>query len=146
VLGKSYVDKDNYIRKRLPLDLPWWEYPSNYLWRGSDSERPAHIEFMEPLEKNGFIAKVGVRIHGNATRGFAQKSLRICFRNEYGQTELNYDLFATGKVTKHNSFILRNSGNDWEKNYVQGCFHAGSDERKSFGYTGIQAFRGFYQR
>jgi hypothetical protein len=122
VLGKSYVDKDNYIRKRLPLDLPWWEYPSNYLWRGSDSERPAHIEFMEPLEKNGFIAKVGVRIHGNATRGFAQKSLRICFRNEYGQTELNYDLFATGKVTKHNSFILRNSGNDWEKTMFRDAF------------------------
>lgn len=115
VLGKSYGDKDNYIRKNIPLNLPWWEYPSNYLMRGSDAERPAHIEFYEPAGALGFEANAGIRINGNATRGFAQKSLRICFREKYGQPRLSYELFPGHPVKEFNSFLLRNSGNDWDK-------------------------------
>ncbi len=115
VLGKSYGDKDNYIRKNISLDLPWWEYPSNYLDRGNDAERDAHIELYEPGGKPGFEANVGVRINGNATRGYAQKSLRINFREKYGATSLDYQLFPDNPVHTFNSFILRNSGNDWDK-------------------------------
>jgi hypothetical protein len=115
VLGKSYGDKDNYIRKNIPLNLPWWEYPSNYLMRGMDSEREAHLEFFEPEGHPGFTANAGVRINGNATRGYAQKSLRISFRKKYGAGQLKYDLFSEGKERIYNSFILRNSGNDWDK-------------------------------
>jgi hypothetical protein len=115
VLGKSYGDKDNYIRKNISLDLPWWEYPSNYLMRGEDAERSAHIGFYEPDGKLGFESAVGVRINGNATRGYAQKSLRICFNKKYGQAVLNYNLFPGQDVKNFNSFILRNSGNDWDK-------------------------------
>jgi hypothetical protein len=122
VLGKTYVDKDNYIRKYIPLDIPWWEYPSNYLWRGMDSERPAHIEFYDPLNPGGFEAHVGIRIHGNATRGFAQKSLRVCFRKKYGQEKLKYALFPDTGVKEFSSFILRNSGNDWNKTMFRDAF------------------------
>ncbi|MCW3082857.1 MAG: hypothetical protein JWP12_223 [Bacteroidetes bacterium] len=115
VLGKSYGDKDNYIRKNISLDLPWWEYPSNYLDRGNDAERDAHIELYEPGGKAGFEANVGVRINGNATRGYAQKSLRINFREKYGTASLDYPLFPGYPVHTFNSFILRNSGNDWDK-------------------------------
>lgn len=122
VLGKSYTDKDNYIRKSLPLDLPWWEYPSNYLLRGPDTERPANIEFYEPSGQLGFESAVGIRIHGNATRGYAQKSLRISFRAEYGLPVLNYDLFGRNKNQFFHSFILRNSGNDWDKTMFRDAF------------------------
>lgn len=115
VLGKTYLDKDNYIRKQLPLNLPWWDYPANYMERGSDAERDAFIEFFEPSGKLGFQSNVGIRINGNATRGFAQKSLRICYRSKYGQASLNYDLFPSNSVKKFNSFILRNGGNDGNK-------------------------------
>jgi hypothetical protein len=115
VLGKSYGDKDNYIRKGIPLNLPWWEYPSNYLMRGDDAERFAHLEFFEPTGKMGFESNVGIRIHGNATRGYAQKSLRICFKEKYGQAILKYNLFPENKIKQFNSFLLRNSGNDWDK-------------------------------
>jgi hypothetical protein len=122
VLGKSYGDKDNYIKKNIPLDLPWWEYPSNYLIRGDDSERLANIEFYEPKGTLGFESKVGVRINGNATRGFAQKSLRICFREKYGKESINYSLFSSNPIRKYNSFILRNSGNDWDKTMFRDAF------------------------
>lgn len=122
VLGNNYIDKDNYTRKNLPLDLPWWEYPANYLMRGMDAERDAYIEFFEPNGKLGFESTVGLRINGNATRGFAQKSLRVCFREKYGKTKLVYDLFDNKKNTEHSSFILRNSGNDWNKTMFRDAF------------------------
>lgn len=122
VLGNNYMDKDNYIRKNIPLDLAWWDYPANYLMRGSDAERDAHIEFFEPDGKSGFESNVGLRIHGNATRGFAQKSLRVCFREKYGQDKLVFDLFGNNKNTVFNSFILRNSGNDWNKTMFRDGF------------------------
>ena len=122
VLGNNYIDKDNYTRKNLPLDIPWWEYPANYLMRGMDAERDANIEFFEPNGKLGFESTVGLRINGNATRGFAQKSLRVCFREKYGKTKLVYDLFDNKKNTEHSSFILRNSGNDWNKTMFRDAF------------------------
>lgn len=122
VLGSNYLDKDNYIRKNIPLDLAWWDYPANYLLKGDDAERKAHIEFFEPNGALGFEANVGLRIHGNATRGFSQKSLRICFREKYGQTQLTYDLFENNKNEVFNSFILRNSGNDWSKTMFRDAF------------------------
>lgn len=122
VLGNNYIDKDNYTRKNLSLDLPWWEYPANYLMRGMDAERDAYIEFFEPNGKLGFESNVGLRVHGNATRGFAQKSLRVCFREKYGKTKLVYDLFDNKQNIELSSFILRNSGNDWNKTMFRDAF------------------------
>jgi hypothetical protein len=122
VPGRNYEDKDYYIRKNIPLDLPWWQYPSNYLKRGGNSERPVHIEFYEQGGNLGFESDAGVRINGNATRGFSQKSLRICFNEKYGMQTLNYKLFPNYSLTQFNSIILRNSGNDWNKTMFRDAF------------------------
>jgi hypothetical protein len=122
VLGKNYDDKNDYIKKNRRLDSPWWEYPSNYLKRGDNSERPVHIEFYEVNGKLGFSENAGVRINGNATRGFAQKSLRICFNKKTGIDQLTYHLFPGYSIQKFNSFLLRNSGNDWDKTMFRDAF------------------------
>jgi hypothetical protein len=122
VMGKNYGDKNNYIRKNVPLDLPWWEYPSNYLMHGEDAERTAHIEFYEPDGHLGFETNAGIRINGNATRGFAQKSLRVSFGQKYKKEQLVYDLFANKQQLAYNAFILRNSGNDWDKTMFRDAF------------------------
>lgn len=119
VMGKSYEDKDNYIRKNIPLDLPWWLYPSNYQNRGKDEERKCYIEFFEPGKKKGFEAFAGLRIHGNATRGYGQKSLRVSFD---ASAQLSYDLFEKNVNDLHHAFILRNSGNDWDKTMFRDGF------------------------
>ncbi len=120
--GRNYEDKDYYIRKNIPLDLPWWLYPSNYLKRGDNSERSVHVEFYEPGGSLGFETDAGIRINGNATRGFSQKSLRVCFNEKYGAFALNYKLFPEYSITKFNSIILRNSGNDWNKTMFRDAF------------------------
>jgi hypothetical protein len=122
VLGKNYEDKSDYLRKSIPLDLAWWDYPANYLKRGSNSERRGHIEFYENDGRLAFEANAGLRINGNATRGFAQKSLRVCFDKDYGMEQLNYKLFPDNEVETFNSFILRNGGNDWNKTMFRDAF------------------------
>lgn len=115
VLGKNYEDKRDYIRKNIPLDLPWWQYPSNYLKKGNNSSRPIHIEFYDEKTNGGFEQNATVRIHGNKTRGFSQKSLRIIFNeNKTGQL-LNYPLFQGDSINKFSTLVLRNGGNDWSK-------------------------------
>lgn len=122
VMGKSYADKDNYIRKNTPLYSPWWYYPANYLLRGENAERKAYMELYEPDGKPGFASNVSIRINGNATRAFSQKSLRIYFKKKHSSTPLNYPLFPNNKVQTFSSFILRNSGNDWDKTMFRDAF------------------------
>lgn len=137
VMGKNYEDKRDYLRKNLPLNLNWWEYPSNYLKRGSNAERPAHIEFYESNGTLAFEDNVGVRINGNATRGFSQKSLRICFDQKYGTPELKYPLFPECKTQTFRNFVLRNSGNDWNKTMFRDAFMQSLMEP----YLDVQAYR-----
>ncbi len=137
VMGKNYEDKRDYLRKNLPLNLSWWEYPSNYLKRGSNAERPAHIEFYESNGTLAFENNVGVRINGNATRGFSQKSLRICFDQKYGTPELKYPLFPECKTQTFRNFVLRNSGNDWNKTMFRDAFMQSLMEP----YLDVQAYR-----
>jgi hypothetical protein len=109
ILGKKYASKKEYIREKAPMNLPWWNYPSNYKVRGKASDRNVFLEVLLP---DGTCAEKGrVRINGNATRGFAQKSLRISF----SENPLKCRLFGDSGATHFSSFILRNGGNDWDK-------------------------------
>ncbi len=121
VLGKRFSDKDNYVQKNVPLYSPWFYYPANYTIRGENAERKGNLEFYEPSGQLGFETKVGIRINGNATRGFAQKSLRINFK-EKDKAGINYPIFPSNEITKFNSIILRNSGNDWDKTMFRDAF------------------------
>lgn len=95
----------------------------NYTNRGSDWEKPVHVEF---IEKDGTISlsqNAGIRIHGGATRGANQKSLRLYADSKYDDQDFfNYLFFKDLKQQNYpnniNSFkrlILRNSGNDWNQ-------------------------------
>ncbi|NOQ97575.1 MAG: T9SS type A sorting domain-containing protein [Calditrichae bacterium] len=84
-----------------------------------DWEKPIHIEFFEKDGSLGFNANAGVKITGGWTRGFPQKSLAIFMRRRYGQSELDYPLFPELDFTTFKSFVLRNSGNDWNATMIR---------------------------
>lgn len=91
----------------------------NYDNSGAEWERIANMQIFNGgnslLEQN-----VGIRVHGGYTRRFAQKSLNVYARSEYGASKVEFDLFngsvfseTTGEqLKKFDSFILRNGGND----------------------------------
>ena len=89
-------------------DFPY--YGANY-WQ--DWERPIHAELFETNGTLGFSLDAGIKIYGGVTRVNAQKSFAIYARGEYGYNTLNYKLFNNLPFTEYESFVLRNSGNDW---------------------------------
>ncbi|HEX9059619.1 MAG TPA: CotH kinase family protein, partial [Clostridia bacterium] len=90
---------------------------------GSDWERPMHIELFEPDGRLGFSQYIGVRINGNYTRYFPQKSFRLYadHKNDPFTNSFKYDVFQGlakningDKLDKFKRLILRNGGNDFE--------------------------------
>lgn len=83
-----------------------------------DWERPVHVELFD-TNGSGFSMDAGVKIFGKWSRAFDQKSLAIYARKEYGYSEINYKLFNDLPITKFESFVLRNSGNDWQQTLIR---------------------------
>jgi hypothetical protein len=91
--------------------LPLWT--GNYYQKGSEWERRAVVEYLENGELK-YRTDVGLRIHGEFTRSFPVKSLRLYARNKEG--EFTYPFFGRKGYKK---LLLRNSGNDWDAIYMR---------------------------
>lgn len=84
-----------------------------------DWEIPINIELFEPDGSNGFNTGAGAKIFGGCSRGNDQKSLAIFFRGEYGLSELEYKVFEEKDIDKFQGFVLRNSGNDFNRTHMR---------------------------
>ncbi len=85
----------------------------NYFRRGVEWERPAQVEFFEVDGERKLAQEMGIRIHGNFTRTFAQKSLRLYSRTDYGPGRMSYRFFDSKEIEDFNRLLVRNGGNDW---------------------------------
>ncbi len=93
-----------------------------YINYEEDWERPAHVEFFDDDKNLGFSENVGINIYGGYTRRYVQKSLAVKFKSDYGINKLDYDLFPGFRLKTFKSFILRNSGNDFEQTHIRDAF------------------------
>jgi hypothetical protein len=87
-----------------------------------DWERPVHVELFETDGSKGFGIDMGAKIFGGWSRGNAQKSLALFARGQYGESILNYKLFDELPFEEYESFVLRNSGNDWGSTMFRDAF------------------------
>lgn len=89
-------------------------HENNYMSKGMDWERPIDLEFFNDQGEMEFSQAVGIRIHGGITRAYAQKSFRIISNLNYSEDGFfDHDFFDT-EITRYNTLILRNGGNDWD--------------------------------
>lgn len=89
------------------------EYPytgANYF---NDWEREANVSFFAD-DGSGFSENCGIKIFGGMSRILSKKSFSFFFRSAYGSGELNYKLFKDSDLEVYESFILRNTGQDWK--------------------------------
>jgi len=93
------------------MNTMWWDWYGNYTQRGKNSEIVASIEYLTKNGESIYNENVSLRIHGNATRSFPQKSFRLSDNKYYGKGKIK-DPFDSGD-SKRESYIVRNSGNDW---------------------------------
>lgn len=118
------TDPDNLLSESIGI----YRY-ENWDNRGDEWERPAEVTYFEEDGTIPFETTMGLRIHGNYTRRWGQKSLRLYFREEYGQKNLKgYQLIpdavnADGTPTKkYKKLILRNGGNEYAYSKMQDVF------------------------
>lgn len=84
-----------------------------------DWERPAHVEFFEDDKTPGFSEDCGINIYGTQSATWPQKSFAVKFKQQYGSSKLEYPLFPDFRVTTFDSFVLRNSGNDFQYTHIR---------------------------
>ncbi len=87
----------------------WFYRDANFRQRGADWEKSTFVS----LQENGqtiFNQKCGIKISGNATRGFGQKSFKLYARKNYGADQFKGDVFENQNGAT--SYVLRTSGND----------------------------------
>lgn len=106
-----------------------WDYHSGIYTMGPDAsssnpyfganfwkdwERPVHMELFETDGTKAFSLDAGMKIHGGWPKAYAQKSVAIFARSEYGAGEINYPVFPDKNIETFESIVLRNAGNDWK--------------------------------
>jgi hypothetical protein len=90
----------------------------NYLGRGREWERPIDITYIDADKESGIQVGAGIRMHGGWSRFFSdKKSMRLFFRDYYGDGLLDYPLFKEDSglaqnQTRFDRIVLHNAGKD----------------------------------
>lgn len=94
--------------------LPWTyltEY-TNYYLEGAEAERPVYIQFFDASREDTLAQDCGIRIRGNESRHFPQKSFSLYARSRYGSSSFSPVFFDTG-ISYPN--LILNSGRQLKK-------------------------------
>ncbi len=87
-----------------------------------DWERPAHIAMYETDGSLAFQLDAGIKIFGAWSRGNPQKSISIHARKSYGADGIHYKIFKEKDISKFETIILRNSGNDFNNTMLRDAY------------------------
>ena len=86
-------------------------YP-NHQERGREWEREVHVSIFSPDGSIQESIDAGIRIHGGFSRAAAKKSMRLYFRNDYGQNEWSLPWLENSPTPVIRDLVLRAGGND----------------------------------
>lgn len=104
-----------------PGKSPERPYLGANFWK--DWTKKAHVEFFDNIEgRDGFSADCGVKIFGGFSRFEPKKSFRLKFRGNYGDTEVDYDVFNNGKPMEYEDLVIRSGSQDWNRCMVRDEF------------------------
>ncbi len=80
-----------------------------------DWEKAANVELFGLNGETILSQGCGLKLQGQYSRAEAQKAFKLIARSEYGENRFNAALFSDRPYTEYQSFILRASGQDWDK-------------------------------
>ncbi len=118
------IDADTWRLDNPDLTYKWM-FEGNFHRRGDNAEFPANFEFFNmSSEYANLNQSVGLRLHGNATRSFQMKSLRLYARSAYENNYMNHPFFPNNNISSFKRLILRNSGNDFPSKIWEPGFYS----------------------
>lgn len=83
-----------------------------------DWERKADFEIFRDSERV-FSSPGGIKIHGNCSRNFPQRSFALYARSQYGKGEFQHRFFTERNFAEYEALVLRNSGNDFGRSMMR---------------------------
>ncbi len=83
-----------------------------------DWERRVYWELFSD-RKRVFSSPGGIKIHGNCSRNFPQRSLALFARRLYGEGEFRHFFFQERAYSHYEAIVLRNSGNDFGRSMLR---------------------------
>jgi hypothetical protein len=84
--------------------------PCNYQ---RDEEHPAHLEIFDGAPMHRVLDQnIGIKLAGNVSLYYPEKSIRLFARSEYGNSQMAYQFFPGLPDKEYKRITLRNSGND----------------------------------
>ena len=108
-------DRGIYVKGCCAGETP--PYSGANFWRGW--EREVNIEFFEQNGELAFSQKAGVKIFGGFSKSLPMKSISLTSRKKYEKKYFKYQLFPDKKIKIFKSFVLRNSGGDFNKTHFR---------------------------
>lgn len=114
---EDFFDWETGIYELGPHAESWQPNFGANFWQ--DWERPCHMEVFKADGTTAFSYNLGVKIAGNWSRANPQKSLKFYARDIYGDEAIEYQLFKDKPIYSFQSFILRNSGNDFCNSHMR---------------------------
>ena len=113
VRGKVFDDNGAVVPEHI-----WDAGTANFTQRGKAWERVSYIQVFDGGDTVSVEAPCGIRLKGNYSTVFPQRSINVYLRKDYGQKSIQYGLIpgnadAEGKeIAVYRSFTFRNGGND----------------------------------
>ena len=98
------------------------DHSGNYYKHGREWERPANVEFYDPDDNSGINQICGLRTHGNRSRRYPSKGMKIYARSEYGKKKFKYDFFNDTTVSGYKHLLLKPFASFWPYSGVQDYF------------------------
>lgn len=100
------------------------EYPYEGANFWQDWEREINFEYMTADGVSQLSFDAGMSVFGQFSRANDQKSVEIKLKDKYGPSEICYPFFENNGVNVFSSFILRNSGQDYNSAHIRDAFAA----------------------
>ncbi len=122
--GATYLFEEPHELKIICLSID--ESDLKYIYgsenRRDKRERECFVEIYEPDGRLGASFAAGLRIGGNSTRAYPQRTFSVYLRGAYGRSKLVYPLFDGLSTTEFTSFTLRNFGQDASRSLLRDAY------------------------
>ncbi len=106
------TDRRNFFDPNIGIYVPGNAAGGNYSQRGTEWQRPVHIEFYETNNYLAFAQEGDVKIHGNTSQNFPIKGLDLDGTGGEGRQPFRYAIFPGRDRSEFQHFLLRPSGHD----------------------------------
>ena len=90
----------------------------------NDWERKMTFEYFDGTGKKQVEFDAGLKIFGQYSRGYPQKSMSVHMRGDYGYKSVTYPFFENNSITTMSNFVLRAGGQDYKQTIIRDPFCA----------------------